>query len=226
MRTGLQPALEWAGEHQQRRFQMDEHIMNTWYQWAQRALVVVLVCSPLAANADVTTPALGGETTVQLGSSFVSALTSLHVVPGAVGPGRIYELRGATYAAFPITTGAIDIRATRLEVDHSGGLSLTAGDTVVTLSAFIIQADPKAESVLTGIVTVNGTLVGRIPLFDLSIGKAKVWVQNRFTDIDNVTLKLSATAAEALGGAFHTSIPQLQVGSAQIRTLAAGYNDL
>lgn len=200
--------------------------MNMRTVWTKRFLALVIVCSPIASYAEVTTPALGGETTVQLASGFVTALTSLHVVPGAIGPGRLYEVRGNTYAAFPITTGAINLPATRLEIDHSGGLSLTAGDTTVTLSSFVIQVNPKAESVLTGLVTVNGALVGRIPLFDLSIAKAKVWVQNRFTDVSNVTLKLDATAAEALSDAFHTSIPQLQVGIAEVRTIAAGYNDL
>ena len=200
--------------------------MNMRSGWAPRLLLAAIACSPLATYAGVTTPALGGETTVQLGAGFVSALKSLNVVPGAIGPGRLYEARGSAFAAFPVTTGALDLAAPRIEVDHAGGLSLTAGGTVVTLSSFIIQTDPKGESVLTGVVAVNGSLVGRIPLFDLSLSKAKVWVQNRFTDIANVGLKLNSTAAEALSGAFHTSVPAIPVGTAEIRTVSAGYNDL
>lgn len=163
---------------------------------------------------------------MKLSPSFVSALGNLHVTPTAVGPGRLYEVRNSAFAAFPITAGAVDLKDVRAQIDHSGGLALTAGETAVTLSDFAIQLDSKAGSVLTGVVTVNGSLVARIPLFDLSLAKVRVWAENRFLDVDNVTLKLDAAAAEALSDVFHTTIPQLQVGTAEVRTVVAGYNDL
>lgn len=189
---------------------------------AHRLFVAGLLAAPLAAQAGNSAPAVGGETTVKLDASFVEALGSLHVTPAAIGPARLYNYKNAVYAAFPITTGAIDTADTRAEIDHSGGLSLRAGSTTVSLTDLLIEVTGPGPA-LTGLVSVNGKLVGRIPLFDLSLRGAHVWAENHFVDINGVDLKLSTTAAEALSGAFHTGIPDLAVGTAEVRTVVA-YN--
>ena len=56
----------------------------------------------------------------------------------------------------------------------------------------------------TGIVTVNGAIAGRLPLFDLAIGN--VYQPNRGTlSIQNVTVTLDPAAAAALNGVFKVS---------------------
>ena len=59
----------------------------------------------------------------------------------------------------------------KAELIHSGGLSLTAGGTVVELRDFIISTGSKPE--ITGLVEVDGKVVGRLALFDLSLKEGR-----------------------------------------------------
>ncbi len=180
-----------------------------------------LIGGAIEADAhDAATTPVGGYTSVRLDGSFLTALTSLGVTPGAVGAARVYEYKGGTYAAFPVTTGSVDLAKTLAEINHTGGLSLVAGSTTVELLDFSIEVAPKG-SVLTGVVTADGVFVGRIPLFDLSLGNAGISSANKFLDITNVGVKLDPKAAEALSGVFHATIPVLPVGTAEVRSVLA-----
>ena len=105
-----------------------------------------------------------GRTSVKLSSTFTGALSSLGVTVGRVFP---TEIEYGT-ANFPVTGGAIDLDTASGNVLHSGGLTLKAGDTKVTLQSFIIDTT-TGKPVITGLVSVNGSLLGRIPLFDLTL---------------------------------------------------------
>jgi hypothetical protein len=161
----------------------------------------------------------GGRTTVSLAPAFLAALEELHVTPGIVSPGQLYSGGGATLAAFPITTGSVDLADGSLEVDHAGGLSLTAGSTTVELTAFAIEVSPNTQAMLTGLVSVNGKLIGRLPLFDLSLAKAQISNSNNFVNIANVNLTLDEKASAALSQVFHTSIATVAIGTADVRTV-------
>jgi hypothetical protein len=187
---------------------------------ASAAIGVSLIAAPLASVAAPTDTTFGGETVVALAGSFLAALSSLGVAPGAIGPARIEAYKGTTYAAFPITTGQIDLGTVQGEIDHSGGLSLTAGSTVVELTAFAIDLYSGASPVLTGLVTVNGSFVGRIPLFDLSLASATIDDKKYFLEVGDVALTLDPVAAGALSspGVFNTAVPAgLAVGTATVR---------
>ncbi len=186
---------------------------------ASAAVGVLLIAAPLASPAAPTDTTFGGETVVALAGSFLSALSSLGVAPGAIGPARIEAYKGTTYAAFPITTGQIDLGTVQGEIDHSGGLSLTAGSTVVELTAFAIDLYSGAKPVLTGLVTVNGSFVGRIPLFDLSLASATIDDKKYYLAVDEVELTLDPVAAGALSGpgVFNTTVPAgLTIGTASV----------
>ena len=147
-----------------------------------------------AADANI----FGGETKVALSSPFVSAIRSLGVTPGAVGPASL--VRGV--ATFPITVGIADLANTLVDIGHVGGLSLTAGSTKVTLVNFQIEVLPGVAPYISGVVTVNGAIAGRLPLFDLTaIGNVyqpgKEWLS-----IQNVTVVLDPAAAGALNKVF------------------------
>jgi len=168
----------------------------------------------LAAPTDATE---AGITSVILAPSFLSALESLGVKPGGVAPGRLFHRDGKTLAAFPITTGAIDLGALKGEIDHSGGLTLRAGGTRVELTAFAIDIYPHAAPVLTGVVTVNGNFLRRLPLFDLSLAAASVSKHEDWLAIKNVDVTLDPDAAAALSSVFHTSVPAgIGIGTAQV----------
>ena len=74
----------------------------------------------------------------------------------------------------------------------------------MTLVNFQIEALPGSHAYISGIVTVNGAIAGRLPLFDLAVGS--VYQPNKESlSIQNVTVTLDATAASALNGVFKVS---------------------
>jgi hypothetical protein len=183
---------------------------------AATALGTTLLATAFVAGAAPTATRLGGDTNVALAPSFLAALQGLGVTPGAVFPGRIETVEGAPYAIFPITTGALDFGTVSGEIDHAGGLSLTAGSTRVVLDAFAIDLY-GATPVLTGLVTANGNFVGRIPLFDLGLSSVKIAKGGGVIHIRDVALTLDETAATALSGVFGTTVPaNIAIGTASV----------
>lgn len=165
-------------------------------------MALAMLVSPNNASAQKTETIEGGRTTVALASGFVSALESLGVTPGAVSPTRF---RNGT-VNFPVTGGAIDLDTAASQILHSGGLTLTAGQTTVTLQSFII--DTTSVPVITGLVSVNGKLLGRLPLFDLGLPSGitlPLKVYDGQIVLKGVGVTLDSTAAGTLNGVFHVS---------------------
>jgi hypothetical protein len=146
---------------------------------------------------------------VVLAGSFVSALGTLGVTPGGLETGNLTVSGGVATATFGIPSARIDGSNLRLQILHTGGLSLRAGSTFVRLSDFIVEnlaGGPR----LTGLVTVNETIVGRIPLFTITLGGApEVKSFDSTTDLGTAgtivirgRLNLTDTAARALNGVF------------------------
>ncbi|MBK7792083.1 MAG: hypothetical protein IPJ62_05895 [Betaproteobacteria bacterium] len=105
----------------------------------------------------------GGYTLVEFLPDFVNALTSLGIAPSKTLPATLYQRIGY----FPITGGRIDAATARGEV-AARAPDADQGATQVVLSDFIIDT-ASGQPELTGIVTANGTIVGRIPLFNLAL---------------------------------------------------------
>jgi hypothetical protein len=152
------------------------------------------------------------QTSVVLSSGFVNALSTLRVTPGGLETGNLAVSGGVATATFQIPTARIDTSNLRLQIVHTGGLSLRAGSTYVTLSDFIIEnfaAGPR----LTGLVKVNETVVGRIPLFTLTLsGAPEVKSYDSTTDAGTAgtisikaRLTLTEDAARALNATFGVS---------------------
>ncbi|MGA9873980.1 MAG: hypothetical protein WBQ44_22940, partial [Rhodococcus sp. (in: high G+C Gram-positive bacteria)] len=121
---------------------------------------------PAAEVADLSN---GVDTAVALDPGFTGALTTLGLTPGTIGSATLAD--GSI--RFPITGGNVKYWEpgtvdpyVQGEVDHEGsGLSLTAGETVVELTDFVI--DP-GTSLLTGTVSVNGEVAAEdAVIFDL-----------------------------------------------------------
>ncbi len=185
-------------------------------------LVVAMSLAGAAATAVAapTDSIRAGATTVRLAPEFLTALNSLKVAPGAIAPGKLAAKRRGTLASFVITTGVVDLGAVTGEVAHAGGLSLGAGETRVELSSFIIDLAGK-RPVLTGIVVVNDSLVGRVPLFDLALPSRPVDVHEVLLRIEEVSVTLAPEAAEALNGVFKVSAftPGFNIGTAKLKAL-------
>ncbi len=165
-------------------------------------VALAMMVSANNASAQKTETIEGGRTTVTLASSFVSALQSLGVKPGTVSPTRLYN--GAVN--FPVTGGAIDLDTAASQILHSGGLTLSAGQTKVTLQSFII--DTTGAPVITGLVSVNGKLLGRLPLFDLALPSGITLPLKPYygqISFKGVGVSLDSNAATALNNVFHVS---------------------
>jgi hypothetical protein len=189
---------------------------------AATALTTSLSAAPLASQAaDFITAR--GQTAVALSPGFLAALSGASIAPSAIRPGQLDAFAGQTYAVFPITTGQVDTVSRTGEIDHAGGLTLTAGSKVVQLTSFAIDIYSGAAPVLTGLVSANGSLLGRVPLFDLSLAGAQIGDQFDLLTIANVTLTLDPVATGALNSVFGISLPTtpgaITVGTADIAAL-------
>ncbi len=177
------------------------------------------------AIAEPTVQVAGGKTTVRLSEGFVGALSGLGVAPSAIAPGKLKARRGGVFISYRIPGGAVDAGdGFRGDIFHVGGLSLTAGETSVGLLNFVI--DTQDEPVLTGLVTVNGSLVGRVPLFNLDSIAPHVARNGRVT-ISGVGVTLTDVAASALNGIFGIDafVEGADIGTALVRTRILANDD-
>jgi hypothetical protein len=177
------------------------------------AASLIVRSAPAAAGGSETLYTLGGATFVQLAPSFLTGLKSLRVTPAPIGPGVLISKQSGVTAAFPITTGAYDTAPVSTELDHSGGLSLTANNKRASLTSFII--DSKTGK-LSGLVTCNEQLAGRLPLFDLKLTQAPK-IDDGTLKIDGVAVTLTGGAASALSSCLGTTVPAIAVGTAKVR---------
>ncbi|MFM2430771.1 MAG: hypothetical protein RLZZ511_1984 [Cyanobacteriota bacterium] len=180
----------------------------------------VVLGTSIVASAAPSADFRGGRTSVTLSQDFVGALTALKVTPGTIGNGRLKQ----GVASFPIVSGAGDLGAVKLEVNHAGGLSLTAGKTIVELTDYSIT-NLDGKLVLTGLVKANDNLVGRIPLFDLALSgapKTATVHSGLQVTVSDVKVTLSKPAAEALNGVFQVTAFKegLKIGTAKVRGFA------
>jgi hypothetical protein len=192
--------------------------------FATPIVVLAMLASSNHATAQKTETIEGGRTTVTLASSFVSALGGLGVTPGTVSPTRLID----GTVNFPITGGAIDLDTAASQILHSGGLTLTAGQTKVTLQSFII--DTTTAPVITGLVSVNGKLVGRLPLFDLALPTG-ITLPLKPHDgqlvLKGVGVTLNSTAAGALNSVFHVTAFKggFGIGTAKVVINLPGFDE-
>ena len=171
----------------------------------------------------------GGDTSVALDQGFLDALAGLGVTPGVTGTATLAD--GAV--DFPITGGTVTLYDkdsgyrpfVQGVIFHQGsGLSLTAGETVVELSNFVV--DPGKPARLFGDVSVNGELaVPSAPLFDLNGTTLEPVTMDAEGNavLEGTTVELSAEAAALLNTTFGvTAIPaQLVIGVATLTVATA-----
>lgn len=163
----------------------------------------------------------GGQTRVFLSNDFVGALGALNLSAGAIGNG--FLLGGV--AGFPIVGGVLDLQNAKGEINHSGGLFLATRTTRVELSSFNIETSGAAP-ILTGLVTVNGDFVGRIPLFRLELPALTLPIQPQAFGtvfIPGVKVTLAPEAAAALNSVFNVTAftAGFNIGMAQVFALSA-----
>jgi hypothetical protein len=181
---------------------------------AASILTLTLVSQTQAAP---TVRLFGGVTSVQLSEELLGALGDLNLTPGTIEPGALSE----GVARFPIAGGGLDQATFRGDIFHVGGLSLSnASGTLVQLLNFIIDTSGE-QAVITGLVTVNGDLVDRIPLFNLNLTSAQVEGSLFSLMVRDATLLLTPDAADALNAVFGVEafVAGFNVGVAEVSAL-------
>lgn len=135
----------------------------------------------------------GGATTLALDAGAAAALGSLGITAAPVDPAQ------ATGAGleFPITGGKLNAKTFAGTVEHSGGIRLSRGDTVVDLTSFTINVD--ADPDLTALVGGQ-----RVSILNLDLSQLSASAQGRQITLSGVSASLTAAAAGALNGAFAT----------------------
>jgi hypothetical protein len=150
-----------------------------------------------------------GVTTLALDPAAAAALTGLGVTPAPLAPARVLP---SGELAFPITNSLRNALRTGV-IRHSGGISLTAGDTTVELRNFVI--DP-ARGVLTARVGD-----ARLPILDLDFSDARIKFRHGKLIVGPVGGSLTQGAADALNAAFGLepgTVPAgLKLGDATVR---------
>jgi hypothetical protein len=168
---------------------------------------VTLVSQPAGVHAAPPAPATtavstnSGLTKVTLDPSLLSALDTLGVKLSKLAPATLLAPKKGI-VGFPIVGGIFDPGAGSGEITHRGGLVLCAGETQVVLSDFLIELPTASDPVLTGLVTVDGGYVGRVPLFAVDLAGASIKQKRWVFNVSNVALTLTADAAVALNTIF------------------------
>lgn len=155
----------------------------------------------------------GIRTDVTFSATFLSALESLSVSVKPIDGAKIVNGQ----AQFKIPLAQIDLSNASGELIHSGGLRLKAGTTIVDLSNFIIDTTNSSDAYLSGLVKVNGAVVARLRLFDLTLPALNLPIAaTKKVFLPNIQVKLNAGAASTLNAVFGVSAFQggLDIGSA------------
>jgi hypothetical protein len=159
-----------------------------------------------AASAEPSYQLTLGTTTVVISAETQATLDSQGIIVRRVNPATFDPDAGV--GTLPISGGDIDTGASELSIEvlHQGGLTLRGGGTRVALTSFVIGT-LGPDSILTAVIKVNDTIVGRIRLFRVELTETPIVVPPEGTTsgkvrLSNVELRLSQVAADALNAAF------------------------
>ena len=171
------------------------------FPFFKTAVALAALSFPILASADTRDVFPGTTTGVALDAGFISALGTLGVTPSINRPAVL----NGTQAGFPVLGGELDLTTAAGEIFHTGGLTLTAGTTSVSLINFLIDTT-GGTPVLTGAVIQTGALVGRVPLFNLQLPALTLPLApmggRNLLQIKGIGVTLTAQAAAALNAAF------------------------
>lgn len=193
---------------------------------AAAAVVAVSTLALMPATSPAFGPAHGfrwhpnrtyGETTLVLDPATAEALGTLGVTPGVVAPAAA----GSEGIEFPITRALPDSLFTGT-ITHSGGLTLTAGSTVVSLTQFWIELGSGTLS--ANVSVAGGPNDGRVQILSLDFSQAQLrwWPILSFGPVKGT---LTATAASVLDSVFGTSAltDQTVLGNATVHYTTLGF---
>jgi hypothetical protein len=189
---------------------------------APLAMMIAFALAGGSAMAQNTKIPQFGTTEVKLSSEFLQALETLDVTPGVIVPSQLSN----GWVSFPIIGGAIDLDTAKGNIEHSGGLTLAAGKTHLGIQNFTIDTTGKTP-VITGLAVLNGAVVGRITLFDLSLSSNfKLPIPEYFGSVlylSRIAVTLDSGAAATLNQVFGTDAFKggINIGTAKVEALTS-----
>jgi hypothetical protein len=158
-----------------------------------------------------------GDTTLVLDPATAQALTGLGVTPGVLAPASA----GSEGIGFPITRSLPSALFTGT-ITHTGGLTLTAGQTVVSLTDFWIELGSGTLS--ANVSVAGGPNDGRVKILTLDLSHAQLrwWPIFSFGPVKTT---LTATAASVLDSVFGTTAltDQTVLGNATVHYTTLGF---
>ena len=157
-----------------------------------------------------------GSTVVTLSHDFAMALDDLGVSQGSIRPTE-HESYNVN---FPVIGGAVDLTTGNAEILHSGGMTFKGGGTEVDLSSFIIDTANQMP-VISGLITVNHQLMGRVKLFDVTLpagATLPLKATNGRIAYSGLVVTLDPAAAAALNQAWRVSVFKagFDIGTAKV----------
>jgi hypothetical protein len=202
-------------------------MMSVWKRLARVAAPVVAVLTlamsvaPSGASAKQWYRGSGptfGATALVLNPSTATALTGLGVTPGVVAPA--YAGPGGALE-FPITTPLTQALATGT-IEHTGGISLTAGGTTVDLTNFWI--DLGGQDLSADVSTSTGVNLGRVTIVSLDFSGARLGFCHGALTLGPVSADLNAAAIGALNEVFGTTLTApIPLGTATVQYSLSGF---
>jgi hypothetical protein len=168
------------------------------------------VVAAVGASAQNSIAVQSGVTSITLSPTLAATLQNLGVTLTTVSPS--VDTNGVVN--LPITGGAFDLATAKGEIFHTGGLTFTKGNIVITITDFLIDTTDDSlpgitAPIVSALVISNRAVSGRLPLFNL--GKPTGF-QLPLTLTDKViltlngsALTLNATAAAELNTTFGVS---------------------
>lgn len=167
-------------------------------------VVTIALATTVAARAQSTQTIEYGRTILQFTPSFTGGLSQLGATIGGVG---FSSVDSTGTIVFPVVSGAVDLATAQGEVNHLGGIAVYAQGNNIRLQNFLI--DTTGAPVLTGLVVLNGKLIGRIPLFNLT-PPAGLTLPLQTTvgvlQLNGFNVTLSATAAATFNSIFGANV--------------------
>ena len=163
-------------------------------------VAAALTLSATCAHAQGIYIVQGGRTTVTLSDVFLADLTTLKITPTTIYSSQLYENK----VFFPVASGEINLANAVGQIQHSGGITLTAGTKQIRLDSFILTTTGE-QPYITALAVANGKFIGRITLFDVELSsdlKLPLTPENGDFFLSGSQLRLDPAGASALNDAF------------------------
>ena len=171
-----------------------------------------------------------GATTLDLSDAATTAFARAGVTLSVDSPAKTDS---AGNLAFPVTNGRVkvtknatgDITAATGKISHTGGFTLTKGETTISVRNLRIVLDSDPD--LTAAVTAAGE-TSRISIADLAPDLSEISIvstgkKKRELRINGVVVKLNQGSVDALNGFFETTFAAGDVlGDASVKTRIVG----